>query len=45
MATQAKTVNQEVGLNSGKLNNDIEALESRLESLFNVRWKNDPAKA
>lgn len=43
--SQTKTANQDLGLNTNQLNNDLEALESRLESLFNTRWKNDPDKA
>ena len=45
MASQAKTLTEDLGLNTNKLNKDLEALESRLESLFNIRWKNDPARA
>ena len=45
MAYQAKTLTEDLGLNTNKLNKDLEALESRLESLFNTRWKNDPARA
>ena len=45
MASQAKTLTEDLGLNTNKLNKDLEALESRLESLFNTRWKSDPARA
>lgn len=45
MASQAKTITQDLGPNTNRLNKDLEALESRLESLFNTRWKNDPARA
>lgn len=45
MAAKTTTVNQQVELDTNRLNSQLDGLEDRLQSLFSIRWKNDPKKA
>ena len=49
MAPRTTTLNQEAqkqsGIDNNRLEKNLESLEERLSSIFNLRWKNDPTKA